>query len=279
MRISMWGPRSSGKTTYIAMVYGTALKSNVNWIVKPNDLESTKFVRDNINLIRNGGFPPATMPVAEPNFYHYQIYARSSNRAKDNGNEKEFMESVVDFVRGVSLESPAKKIPEDIIISLADVAGEQFLTESLDHPLWEHLAASEGLICLLDPADAQDHFDITFQLLQFLWLKLKERPNGLIDGGMLPHYVAFCFSKVDQPEFAKFVNKPRDLVLFLESQINLDIDKLLLQYFLPDRIKYFTISSVGLQAKVDGHLIENPRQILPINVLEPLQWLFLANHK
>jgi len=282
MRISMWGPKGSGKTTYIAMIYGTALKSNVKWVIRPNDLNSTQFVQENINAIRNGEFPTPTTYVQEPNIYKYQIHALNpaALSENENGNEKEFLESVVDFVRNVKLDQSSKKnASEEVVVSLADVAGEQFLTESLDHPLWEHLATSDGLVCLLDPAEAESHFDVTFRLLQFLWLKLKDRPNFLVNNNYLPHYVAFCFSKIDQSDFIGFVNKPRDLVLHLEKQNNLDIDKLLLQYFLPDRIKYFTISSIGMQAHVSGHTIENPKDIAPINILEPLRWLFLKSGK
>lgn len=282
MRVSMWGPKGSGKTTYIAMIYGTALKSNVKWVIRPDDIDSTQFVQENINTLRNGEFPLPTIKVHEPNIYHYQIHTINAAALSDteNGNEKEFLESVVDFVRNVKLEqSPQKNTSEEIMISLADVAGEQFLDEPLEHPLWEHLATSEGLVCLLDPAEAEIHFNVTFRLLQFLWLKLKNRPNLLVKEKYLPHYVAFCFSKIDQPNFAQFINKPRDLVLHLEKQNNLDIDKLLLQYFLPDRIKYFTISSIGTQAKVSGPIIENPKDIAPVNILEPLQWLFMKAGK
>lgn len=75
MRISMWGPKSSGKTTYIAMIYGTALKSNVKWVIRPDDIGSTEFVQENINTLRNGSFPLPTSIVQEPNIYHYQIHA------------------------------------------------------------------------------------------------------------------------------------------------------------------------------------------------------------
>jgi GTPase SAR1 family protein len=273
-RISLWGPKGAGKTTYIAMIYGTALKSNIKWIIRPNDIASTQFVQENINIIRSGVFPTPTAYVQEPNIYRYHIHALNSAVLSENGNEKEFLESVVDFVRNVKSNQLSKKdTSKDIVISLADVAGEQFFNESLDHALWEYLATSDGLICLLDPSEAENHFDITFRLLQFLWLKLKNHPNMLVDG-RLPHYVAFCFSKIDQPDFVKFLNKPHDLILYLESQMGLDIEKLLLQYFLPDRITYFTISSIGLQTKIDGPLIENPKDISPINILEPLQWLF-----
>lgn len=276
-RISLWGPKGVGKTTYIAMIYGTALKSNVKWVIRPNDIESTEFVQENINIIRNGQFPLPTSYVQEPNIYRYHIHALNPAilSEKEGGAEKEFLESVVDFVRNVKLDQLSKKdASEEIVISLADVAGEQFFTESLDHPLWEYLASSDSIICLLDPSEAEYHFNSTFRLLQFLWLKLKNHPNMLVNG-RLPHYVAFCFSKIDQPEFVKFLNKPGDLILYLETQTGLDIEKLLLQYFLPARIAYFTISSIGLQAKVKGPLIENPKDISPINILEPLQWLFL----
>ena len=94
MRISMWGPKSAGKTTYIAMVYGTALKSNTQWVIRPNDINSTNFVRDNINRIRSGGFPEPTFLVEEPNMYQYQIRTKIAQKEDENSNpaeEKEFL--------------------------------------------------------------------------------------------------------------------------------------------------------------------------------------------
>ncbi|MCL4273067.1 MAG: AAA family ATPase [Anaerolineales bacterium] len=268
-RISLWGPRASGKTTYITMLYGLSIRSDSQWIVKPNDIETTNFVRDNINILQQGGFPQATAPVAEPHIYNFELVDMDEPGVEA---KMSYLKTITDFFS--SKQSKESHQPKSITVSLADVAGEQFLTEPLGHPLWDRLMTSNGLICLLDPAEAEDHFNITFQSLQYLWLRSKDYPDFLANGGRLPHYVAFCFSKIDRPEFTKFINKPRELILYLERQNNLDIEKLLSQYFLPDRIKYFTISSIGIQAKVDGYLIEHPKDISPINILEPLQWLF-----
>ena len=273
MRIALWGPKSSGKTTYLAMVYGTALKSRTRWIVRPNDISSTDFVRENVNRMRRGEFPLATIPSPgqEPIYYSYEFRPGEDTSSKDE--EKDLLESLFDFLKGSDLKRLDSPKQDRVIVEFADVAGEMYLSESLENPLWEHLATSDGLICLLDPLDAEDHFEITFQLLQYLWLKLKDRPNALIDG-KLPHYVAFCFSKIDDPSLIQYLNKPKELVKFLELRMNMNIDKLLIQYVIPDRLKYFTISSVGQAAEAEGMAIQNPREISPINILEPLRWLF-----
>ena len=281
MRISMWGPKSAGKTTYIAMIYGTALKSTTNWIVKPSDVESTNFVRLQINNLRKGEFPLPTSFVNEPLYYKYQIRSMKANSSKKiQEDEKEFLDSLFEFIRGAENENLTNgQKDEEVTVTFADVAGEQFIQEDISHPLWDHLADSDALICLLDPSDANDHFEITYQLLQYLWLKLKDRPNALVNG-MLPHYVAFCFSKMDQPEFIEFINRPKELVSYLENKSNLDIDKLLLQYVFPERLKYFTVSSVGLDANIDSSgRIVNPKEVHPINILEPLRWMFLVSGK
>jgi hypothetical protein len=282
MKISMWGPKSSGKTTYIAMVYGTALRSKTRWIIRPHDFESTEFVSENINLIRTGTFPMQTQLMDDPLTYYYQFRPGTAEDRNENPIEdRDKFEEIVDYFRGfgVSSQHPEEKSESHkVIVEFADVAGEQYLNEPLEHKLWEHLATSDGLVCLLDPADSDDHFKIIFKLLQYLWLKLKERPDGLIDG-KLPHYIAFCFSKIDQAGFAQYINKPQELIEFLENRINMNVDKMLLQYFIKKRIRYFTISAIGTEAGVEGERINHPERIAPINILKPLQWLFNISGK
>lgn len=272
MKIAMWGPKSSGKTTYIAMIYGIGLLSSSKWSVRPKDIASTNFVREKINNIRRGEFPGPTQPSPEPIYYQYEIRVRNETKSKDD--DKELMEIVVDFFKGMDLKSQnPTSTSEEVVVSFADVAGEQYVQESLDHDLWNHLANSNGLICLIDPSDDSDFFDITFQLMQNLVMKMEQLQNKLING-YLPHYVAFCFSKIDNPEFSNYINKPKELMELLETRTGINIDKLISPFILPQRLKYFTVSAVGAEANVRSGRIQSPRTVKPVNLLEPLSWLF-----
>ena len=283
LRIPLWGPRSSGKTTYLTMVYGASLLSDIKWTIRPNSIESMEFVRSNLNSIMQGRFPSATVPYPEIPYYSFEFWPGTPSK-KDNSFANA-LAKLLSFLREDKLlnHNQGKYVNTEnhqnhsVVIDFADIAGEQYLNEPLDHPLWEHLASGDGLICLLDPNDMNDHFEITLNLLQFLWLKLKSRSHLLIDG-KLPHYIAFCFSKIDQYRYFQYNDNPEALLELMETTTGINIHRMLQQYFLPERLKYFALSSIGRvevrEDDFDGGKIIDPRSIAPINVLEPLRWLF-----
>ena len=282
MKVALWGPRSAGKTTYIAMVYGASILSDdYRWIIRPTEVASMAFVEENFDKIRNGEFPQPTT-VFEPTLYRYLFMPGIAKPKQKFGNREEdpimrFHKWLLASNDDVAAEHSSAR--RQIVTEFADVSGEAYLEQDSDSVLWSHLASCDGLICLLDPSDANDHFKITFRLLQYLWLKLqKENPQRLVNG-MLPHYIAFCFSKMDLPEFREDINNPEHVLQRIQSRDALNIDKLLRQFVLPSRLKYFTISAIGTEAGFEDGRIQNPRELKPINVLEPLHWLFKMSDK
>ena len=161
-----------------------------------------------------------------------------------------------------------------MVVSFADVAGELYEEESLTSQLWDHLADSDGILCLLDPNEnGADYFRMVFSLMQNLFLKQKELAGGLVNG-RIPHYIAFCFSKIDHPDFHPLTNQHEKIIEFLATQTGINLDNLLSPYVLPERLEYFTISSLGTSAEiVDGQILA-PQSISPINILQPLSWFF-----
>jgi hypothetical protein len=274
MKVSMWGPTSSGKTTYIAMVYGSVLMTDKSpWLIRPNDFPAREFVRENYSLLRKGIFPPQTS-LMEPVYYNYLF------RQCDEESEEEFkpksgwagrLSDILSFSPIEELDDPYN-LQDGILVQFADVAGEAYNSVRLDDPLWDNLASSNALICLIDPNDASDHFDIALNLLSNLDFKMRDGRMG--GDTWLPQYVAFCFSQCDTEAFRHFINDPKSIVQHLQQTQNLNIDRLLRQYVNKERLKYFTVSAIGTEVSVNGGTIQNPHLIKPINVLEPLKWLF-----
>jgi hypothetical protein len=266
-KIALWGPHGSGKTTFQAMLYRMALSSTSKWTFRPYDEESVETSINNLEMIMGGSFPPSTKPDGV-HVYRYVFWLKDKDIKTDD--ESRFEQWFSGFFP--KTDEPNDALKHQAVIEYADISGESYLTEPIDNPVWEYLSTSDAIICLLDPMQAKDNILITFKFLENLWLKQKKSSSLL--NGQLPQYFAFCFTKMDMPDIVKYIDKPRELISYLDSKINLDIDRLLLQYILPDRLKYFTISAIGLNAKKESQLNFEPREIYSINIFQPLLWLF-----
>src|SRR6266567_2524837 len=174
-----------------------------------------------------------------------------------------------------------------------------------------YLANCQGLLLLVDPirerqlGDAHEFFYGTL-------LRIAQRVE-VPPGQRLPHYVAVCVTKFDDPtvfRFARdndFLSYSEDDPLLLPRVHNDEAEEFmrdllagsplsdadmvlgaLRQYFYPERIRYFVTSSVGFHVGPSGEFRENDYanvvqvdagkfqirgQVHPINVAEPLLWL------
>jgi len=258
MKIAMWGPSGAGKTTYLTRLCTMAMSKSSKWTITTADEDSKNFKSINVGrMIEEGLFPPPNQVDADAKFYQFNFVPK-----KVEGG-------IIDWIIGTN-EAPV------ITIGLADVAGERYLNDPLDSPLWQQLADSDGLICLIDPANRRN-WSITDNLLESLQLKLKDT-NRLVKN-KLPHYVAFCFSKIDQPEFIQYSGgreeDKEELIKKLAFNPDLNLHRMLAQHVLPERLEYFFISSIGTECKPigGGGEFSNPEKLSQINLLKPFTWL------
>jgi hypothetical protein len=204
----------------------------------------------------------------------------------------------------------------DFVLELQDVPGRLYAdrfggggTDQIREEVIEHLAASRGLVYLFDPVieqDEGDSFSYLHGVLQRLSGKLRERPG--FKGGQLPHFVAVCMTKFDDPRFydrayrGGWVDRdpqrpyfPRVADHVAEAVFDAfcrespqgsanHVRDFLSTYFRKSRVKYFVVSSVGFRVAADGRFDPNDYanvnsvngeavilgRIHPINVLESL---------
>ena len=134
----------------------------------------------------------------------------------------------------------------------------------------DYLAGCEGLLLLIDPIREREYGD-SHEYFQGTLLRIAQRRLAMVSpGSRLPHYVAVCITKFDDPEAYSFARmngyrtydendpylSPRvndhDARTFLrefcvDSDVS-DIDLVLNaldKYFLPDRIRYFVTTAIG----------------------------------
>jgi hypothetical protein len=164
--------------------------------------------------------------------------------------------------------------PVELTLKLTDPTGEltgyEQMGRQLREELIDHMAASRGILYMFDPIrefNKGDAYDKTYSLIMDLMAAVPDEERF---DGRLPHYVAICVTKLDDPRVFRTAQSlsmlvrndydphgfpivhdtdARDLLHELckvgrkgNAQM---VPQLLEEYFHPDRITYFVTSSVG----------------------------------
>jgi hypothetical protein len=301
MRIGIWGPPGSGKTTYLAALQHDAasrIQDEIgNWrIIARNDVSEQLLTEWTQLLVAEQQFPEATALGQLTDLrWHFM---------GDLANSR--------FVRRRMIRRRTEPLSE-FDLELIDVSGEAFgyrpsqaMPASIVQQALAHLARSDGLIFLFDPITERERPSVVTYVQRVLNNLARRMLNeGRMRDGYLPHYVSVCIAKTDDAELtdrarlAGLVNTGRDGIDRVlndqaEGLFNAICDggfwehddrsnggavlvrNQLRQYFHPSRIRYYATSAIGHQnlATRDGVLkINGPIQ--PYNVLEPLVELYM----
>jgi len=314
-RVGLWGATQSGKTTFISALFlatGRLESSDVR--IRGNNSDSTEFlIRNTHTLNQERRFPE---PTIARNPLSWTIQMLVPNRAARR------------FLR-----SAPKRVPFDFNVDVQDVGGFELAPLAGDEDRLDidgdggggdgggdaapgagiaaYFATCQGLLLLIDPIRELDKGDAyTFFFGTLLRLAEEQKVPA---GQRLPHYVAVCVTKFDDPAVYEF-GRDHGLISYREddpamqprvhpdetegfiadlfrgmpkSDVGLLVNQLR-QYFHADRIKFFVSSAVGFYIGPHGMfdvrdyknvaIDEDGKpiirgQIRPINVAEPLLWL------
>jgi hypothetical protein len=308
-RVGLWGATASGKSTFLSALFIAAMRSPAEMRVRGANDESTDFLIRNTHILNaQHRFPPSTI-AQQPLSWTLQMSV--PNRARSRWRR-----------------SPAT-VPFDFRIDLQDAPGRAYAAvpapesepNRLDLDLDEgggdipdvasYLASCQGLLLLIDPireretGDAHEYFHGTL-------LRIAQRVEVAL-GQRLPHYVAVCITKFDDPGVFRFARDNEflsyseyDPMMFprvhddeaeqfmremLAGAPASDVELVLgalRQYFYAERIRYFVTSAVGFFVGPSAEFREDDfqnvvpvedgmsgirGQLHPINVAEPLLWL------
>jgi hypothetical protein len=311
-KIGLWGATQCGKTTFLAALYIAVSRAKEDLNIIGEDDDSTEFmVSSNRTLTRAHQFPEGTDAVSS--------YSWIMNVTRPVQQERSR------WIRPASAIGPATR---QFTIALKDAPGRYFDSDPqgtagdrLDlgngpsgqpegpEEIMEYLAECDGLLLLVDPVreremgDAHEFFQGT--LLRLAQRRMKAMPSA----GKLPHYVAVCITKFDDPEVYKFARVngyrtfegddpfPRvhsdDAEDFFRELCDTDMSDAdlicqgLPRYFQRERIRYFVTSAIGFYrngtrfleddaenaVEQGGEMPKIRGRIHPINVLEPVMWL------
>lgn len=274
----MWGAPGTGKTTFLGALnialnrkpYGLTMtganEASVNLLIEMTDLLAVKHE-----------FPQATQNI---DYFKWELFDMRARQPVIAPN-------------GQPVRPPAK--PAKITLKLTDPSGELMGNDKKNDPdrkkLIDDIVDSEGILFMFDPIreyERGDAFSTTNGLLIQLVSALATRdPDNFT--GKLPHYVAICVTKFDEPrvlETARQLNvlrrdphDPHDVPWVHE----LDARKLLVslasvsgsgdgemlvnaldQYFHADRVRFFATSAVGFYVDPQSKKfdIDNPQNLV-----------------
>jgi hypothetical protein len=300
IRFGLCGAPGGGKTTFLAslsIAVGEAGQSLGRWRITATDDASLTFLTERKqDLVVGRKFPAATSIVTQ---YHWQINGEMPDTPR----------------RGLRRAVPGAKV--SFSLDVEDRPGGDFLLNGA--PITEEglkrLASAEALILLFDPtrdigrSEGSESNWMFFHKL-FETLKLRLQRTGQLEDGVLPHHVAVCITKFDDPAVFKpalqnrlvdigedgvprvpddraeeyFDWICREIDRFSVDSSTLQFPSMLRSTFRDDRVRYYATSSVGFwtgpTGRFDAGDFQNtqpvngePRlrgAVRPVNVLEPL---------
>jgi GTPase SAR1 family protein len=298
MRIGIWGPPASGKTTYLAAIKHDATNRAGDeigtWKIIPRNEASEQLLTQWTQLlVEQQEFPEAT-PVGGWSDLRWHFIG-------DLSGTRYTRRRLGMFGR------PAPTSEFDL--ELIDVSGEAFgyrptdkhMPESTVRRTLAHLAGSDGLVFLFDPITERDRPSVATYVERVLNnLSRRILNEGRMVDGYLPHHIAICVTKTDSAELveqarrAGLVNTgPDGIDRVLNGQAEALFNAIcapgfwanddrhhggagyvrnqLRTYFHPKRTRYYAISAIGHQnlATRDG-VVKITGPIRPYNVLQPL---------
>jgi hypothetical protein len=314
LRIGLWGSLSSGKTTYLAAlnVASTRWNGPGHWIMNGADgISSDRLVEWTDLLMRQRTFPPATL---DPQNLRFRFTGLDGEQRRQC---RWALRPVPPQRQAFELDVPGgwyrdQPLLDDSEVPFGEDVAEVNERSPNEEDLIDRLASCSGLIYLFDPArDARngDAFDFFHRTLERLARRAFEQVR--CQGSRLPHHVAVCITKFDQPEVYKLARRygltvqaelPPGMpyvpdehadeffqLLCHSSRGNADMVRAALaNYFDPAKIRVFVTSAVGFYVGErrrfrpnDYANVENGASgrdhirgyVYPINVLEPLLWL------
>jgi hypothetical protein len=253
----MWGASGTGKTTFLGVLdialnrkdYGLTM-TGANDASVDMLIEMTETINDKRE------FPPATQSI---DVFKWDIFSVRSPRSSPGGTAG----------------SPAAS--SKITLKLTDPSGELMRTSRRSDPdrkkLIDDIVDSAGILFMFDPIrefEQGDAFSTTNGLLKQLMSAFAIRDPDTFTG-RLPHHVAVCITKFDEPRILETARRlgilrrdphdPHDvpsvhnhdarklmnsLALVSGSGDGEMIVNALNTHFHPDRVQYFVTSAVGL---------------------------------
>ena len=284
-RIAIWGATQGGKTTFLYALAPATFRSRAKygkWEVSGADRASEEFLDVGTHtLVHEGRFPE---PTRQTLAYRWRLSGRPPRRgARSRPRRRTRFEIEVLDAPGGTYDASAQAGGDDWSRMLRYTAG------------------CEGMVFLHDPGRTNNG---KYLLAALPYLVEEVGRRNQLDHGQLPHHLAVCVAKLDDPavlgavrgrglvtQLTPFsVPQVTDTRAWFESMAEEDVIGAIATYFAPKRVHYFATSAIGFRTRLNGAIDladywpnveerDGEQRIVgrtyPVNVLEPLRWLAL----
>lgn len=260
--VAMLGTTGSGKSTFLCALEKALLEQDSDWLIFCRDAASmTQLDEMSTALTSEGRFPLPTRSIDTFDWILGGEVERTERTERTGRFGPRFVERLV-------------RERVEITLKLTDATGELGRSDQIGladrKKLVEHLAKSRGILYMFDPIrefKTGDAYQRTSSLLRELMGTASSQPDF---DGRLPHHLAVCVTKLDEPRVFKTAQElrllidddsnqwgfpqvhPSDAQVLLNSLCKVSrtgngegVPRLLERFFHPDRISYYATSAVG----------------------------------
>jgi hypothetical protein len=238
LEVTLWGGVASGKTTYLSALNIAVGRAWPRWTLTGANQACVQTLAEmTADLVARGEFPRTTIGMGE-----------------------------FRFVMSGELDTGAASVPAEFRLSIVDAPAAYYRrpVERVPAELLRRLADSNGIIFFFDPTRED-----AYEALHATAVRL-EAEMQISGGNRLPHHVAVCIAKCDEPTVFSFAaendylvvaaNDPYGIPWVPDDRVKELFDALyrkfnqgggallghtIERYFYRDRIRYFAISSIG----------------------------------
>lgn len=255
-RLGIWGPRGSGKTTYLTLLP----YSNSKLRFTPANKETGKFLTASFEALTSRGvLPEKTIVESEP-FLSIRVEVPPT------------------FLGGSA----------QILLEVPNLAGEIYENpDEFSHVFdtVDYFKNCVGILWFIDPNAKLTSFGSRFtyqkMLVETLLSLYTEMENeGNLRKGRLPHFMAFCLAKMDSPEQYEAFRRS-DTVEYLEKILGTYWFRDVVHFCDPARCRVFAFSALGMVRTEEGNYISNldgrniidPEHIHPFGIEQPIEWI------
>ncbi|TDD96842.1 hypothetical protein [Actinomadura rubrisoli] len=271
-KIGLWGASGSGKTSYLAALF-VAVTQSGKWNIGGADQESVDFLTQKTDtLTRQRRFPSKTEGIQN---LSWTVMGETEQTVGGRWRKRvepvplHFQLDILDAA-GTLFKGTTEDDETDSGIDLGfnDIGGG---TGGDPEELIDQLSSCDGIVYLFDPVRENKKGD-EFRHFQWVLQNIVHRAggDGTLDGRHLPHFLAVCITKLDDPKVFHTAYRRRYLTadpgdphlfprvredkaeaLFRElgnlspTRSALMVHDAIKASFAPDRVRYFATSSVG----------------------------------
>ena len=163
-------------------------------------------------------------------------------------------------------------------VIVPEASGEHYERPETRPELLDQMSRYQGIIWLIDP-ERIDNPPLTshrgYRRIIQEWLNRLFEKHG---GETLPQYMAFCLTKMDLPQYSKYIDKAEEYCL---EKLGKDVGLFLDNFCDASKVSFFATSSIGF---INGTKSEStidpsdPSRLKysaePINLFDPFLWMF-----